>query len=76
MEKKYSEIKVMKQLRVKNVDGSFSLTTKEVIGWLASTFPVDTPVILKCNNKNFRLASFAIVGNKPVLIGKRGKNDK
>ena len=64
----------MKQLRVKNVDRSFSLTAKEAIGWL-STFG-DAPVILKCNNKNFRLARFAIVDNKPILIGKRGKNDK
>lgn len=62
-----------KQLRVATVDAKFSLTVRELKNWL-NTFSDDSPVILKCQ-RNFRLAELLTVKNKPVLIGKRGKND-
>ena len=63
-----------KQLRIKNIDVSFCLTAGEIKNWLSS-FSENQPVILKCNNKNFRLAGMETVQSKPVLIGKRSKRD-
>ena len=62
-------------LRVSKVDRSFSLTAGEVKNWLGQTFKDDEPVVLKCNNKNFRLAGLDTVAGKPVLIGRRGRSD-
>ena len=63
-----------KQLRIKNVNSAFCLTAGEVRNWL-TTVQDDQPIIIKCNNKNFRLADVQIIQNKPVLIGRRGKSD-
>jgi len=63
-----------RKLSVKNIDSSFCVTVREAKGWLGQ-FQDSDPIILKCGNKNFRLSSIKIVGSKPVLIGKRGKND-
>jgi hypothetical protein len=62
-------------LRVAKVDRSFSLTAGEVKNWLSQAFKDTDPVILKCNNKNFRLVRIDTVGTKPVFIGRRGRND-
>lgn len=64
-----------KKLRISSVDSSFSLTAGEVKSWLSQAFKDTDPVILKCNNKNFRLVRIENVGNKPVMIGKRGRRD-
>lgn len=63
-----------KQLRIRNVDVSFCLTAGEIRSWLG-TLPADQPIILKCNNKNYRLAGCEVIQNKPVLIGRRSKRD-
>jgi hypothetical protein len=63
-----------RKLSVKNIDSSFCVTVREVKGWLGQ-FQDSDPIILKCGNKNFRLSSIKTVSAKPVLIGKRGKND-
>ena len=65
-----------KQLRVSKIDGKFTLTVVEVKNWLSQSFKDTDPVILKCGNKNYRLAKIDNVKSKPVLIGRRGKNDK
>lgn len=62
-------------LRVAKVDRSFSLTAGEVKNWLSQAFKDTDPVILKCNNKNFRLVRIDTVGTKPVFIGRRGLSD-
>lgn len=62
-------------LRVAKVDRSFSLTAGEVKNWLSQAFKDTDPVILKCNNKNFRLVRIDTVGTKPVFIGRRGRSD-
>jgi hypothetical protein len=64
-----------KQLRVTKVDRSFSLTAGEVKNWLSQAFQDSDPVILKCNNKNFRLVRIDTVETKPVFIGRRGRKD-
>ena len=65
-----------KQLRVSKIDGSFTLTVIEVKNWLSQGFKDTDPVILKCGNKNYRLSRIDNIKAKPVLIGKRGKNDR
>jgi len=65
-----------KQLRIKNVDGKFNLTTGELKSWLTNNFSDTTPVVLKCAGKNYRLREWGTVSGTPVLIGKRGKSDK
>lgn len=64
-----------KQLRVSKIDKSFCLTSSDVKNWLSQAFKDTDPVILKCNNKNFRLVRIDTVGTKPVLIGRRGRKD-
>lgn len=63
-----------KQLRVAKVDSKFSLTVRELKGWLNSFTDESLPVILKCQ-RNFRLSKMTTVKNKPVLVGKRGASD-
>ena len=63
-----------RKLSVKNIESSFCVTVREAKAWLGN-FQDGDPIILKCGNKNFRLSSITTVGSKPVLIGKRGKND-
>ena len=65
----------MKQLRIKNVDSKFNLTAGELKNWLTANFADTTPVVLKCASKNYRLRQFVKIGDKPVLIGRRGKRD-
>lgn len=65
-----------KKLTTSDVDSSFCLTKRELIGWLASQgFDDRTPVLLKCNGKNYRLKKFKITGGKPILIGQRSARD-
>lgn len=68
---------MLKKLNIKNIDKSFCMTRRELTNWISSTpeFEDNTPIVLKCAGKNYRLSGLTIVAGKPVLVGKRGKND-
>ena len=64
-----------KRLRTKDVDKSFCMTRRELIGWISNDFEDSTPVLLKCGGKNYRLTAFKTISGKPVLVGRRGVKD-
>jgi hypothetical protein len=66
-----------KQLRIKTVDATFAVTIAQLTNWLTGgQYQIDSPVILKCGGKNYRLARVFNKGGKPVLIGRRRASDK
>ncbi len=66
-----------KKLNTSKIDSSFCMTRRELVGWLLSTpaFDDSTPIVLKCNGRNYRLGAFNVVAGKPILVGRRGKRD-
>lgn len=58
-----------KQLKIKELNTTNSLTVGEVQSWL-NQFPKDSAIVLKCG-RNFRLGKLHTVNNMPVLIGRR-----
>lgn len=66
-----------RKLNTAAVDSAYCMTRREIVGWLTNTpeFDDKTPIIMKCNGRNYRLSAFKVVSGKPVLIGKRGKRD-
>ena len=56
--------------RVRNIDVSECYSVGEVINHL-KRYPNDTPVILKCSGKNFRICSNCEIDGKPILVGGR-----
>lgn len=59
-----------KSTRIRDLNVGNCLTVGEIRDFLYN-FERDAVLVLKCNNKNFRIADYTIVKNKPIIIGKR-----
>jgi len=62
--------KKQKHYRIRDIDISECYSVGEVLGLLGS-FNYDSPLVLKCGGKNFRICSDTEVNGVPVLIGAR-----
>lgn len=69
-----------KKLRISNIDSKFSITVRELNGFLQNlggqpATENKTPIVLKCGGRNYRLYAMRDERGTPVLVGRRGKRD-